>query len=558
MNLATSLDSLYLDEPASYIRSCSDVLRFALMTRLDPYAPRSKRKNVHTEMHATLGLTAWLDYARDTYPDRDIWVSQAEFFGYQRKAKYVSRIAVLFSDLDTYGPNATAITRGTPEDETAQLLAWCQKAGVPKPSTVIFSGQGLQAKWLLKKPLHQKDLKRWTKIQKEFQQRLAPLGADPQAIDVCRVLRLVGSINQKTGQLVRETFTSNIIYDFEQLAREFDTYAELPEVDLEIDEAGNVRKPNNNIRQVEKSNLPSISEKKNRSPYTGPKNISGLSKFNASKFSSDRIDDLVTLAKLRNAKGRIEDGKRDIFIFLAAVFLVQAHVDQNLIDARLIELARSFVPHWPKTKIDQSAYAAITRLREAIKGETVTFNGQEIDPRYRFKNETLISNEWLDITQEEQSKLKTIIGTEEKKKRDQKRALTKREEAGQQTLKQYRKSKEEKKIWALDLKAHGATWSDIALMVGYKNAESARKTCAPVKDSQKENRVDSVKKQPLPLSPFICTDAKTPLLKKEQNSAEFYMRGADAKRSGASAPLPPAAAQQFLDENTDAPLLKRA
>lgn len=553
MNLATPLDTTpYLDEPASYIRSCSDVLRFALMTRVDPYAPRSKRKNVHTEMHATLGLTAWLDYARETYPDRDIWVSQAEFFGHQRKAKYVSRIAVLFSDLDTYGPNATAIKRGTPEEETKQLLEWCQKFGVPTPSTVIFSGQGLQIKWLLKKPLHQNDLKRWTKIQKEFQQRLAPLGADPQAIDVCRVLRLVGSINQKNGQLVRETFTSNISYDFEKLAREFDTYTELPEVDLEIDEAGNVRKPNN-IRKIEKSELPIITATKNRSPYTGPKNISGLSKFNASKLANDRIEDLVTLAKLRNAKGRIEDGKRDIFMFLAAVFLVQAHVDQNLIDAKLIELARNFVPHWPKTKIDQSAYAAINRLRAAIKGETVTFNGQDVDPRYKFKNETLISNQWLDITPEEQSKLKTIISTEEAKKRDQQRALKKREQAGQQTLKQYRKSKEEKKLWALDLKKHGATWSDIALMVGYKNAEAARKTCATV--TQQEKLVDSVKEHPTPAPRLMCTDAKTPLLKKEQKAEPFYMHG---DRSRASIPMPPAAAQQFLDGNTPDQLLKRA
>lgn len=506
-------EHLYLDEPSSYIQSTSDELKFALMTRIDPYAPKSTRKNVRTEMHPTLGLLDWLDLAREQYADRDIWVSQAEFFGFQRKVKYLARIAVLFSDLDTYSPSATEIQRGTPEEETAQALAWCKKVGIPTPSTIIFSGQGLQLKWLLTKGLPQAALGRWTKIQKEFQRRLAPLGADPKAVDPTRVLRLVGSINQKTGQLVRETYVSGIRYDFNKLASEFQSFNELPEINLDVDDVGNVRNLNN-IPVVKNEALPTFIKEQKKPAYTGPRNIDGLSKFSSARLAEDRLDDLITLAKIRNSDGQIQDGQRDVFVFLASVFLVQAHVDQNIIQAKLKTLTKIFVPHWSDEKVKQSVSAAMIRLRAAINGESVTFNGQEVDPRYKFRNTTLISENWLNITAEEQSTLKTIIGDDEKKYRDRKRAQSKRKKNGQQTIDQYLNSKEERRTWALELKEAGATWSDIAELVGYKNAEAARKSCTVKKE---KNPIEGSALAPAAAPPLMCTDAKTPPLKHHED-----------------------------------------
>jgi DNA-directed RNA polymerase specialized sigma24 family protein len=51
----------------------------------------------------------------------------------------------------------------------------------------------------------------------------------------------------------------------------------------------------------------------------------------------------------------------------------------------------------------------------AARGESVTWEEVEIDPRYRFKNETIL--ELLEITPEEQRQMKTLVSPAEKSRR---------------------------------------------------------------------------------------------------------------------------------------------
>lgn len=53
------------------------------------------------------------------------------------------------------------------------------------------------------------------------------------------------------------------------------------------------------------------------------------------------------------------------------------------------------------------------------QGERVEFAGAKMDPRYRFKNQTII--ELLEITPEEERRLKTIISDDERRRRDRER-----------------------------------------------------------------------------------------------------------------------------------------
>jgi hypothetical protein len=55
----------------------------------------------------------------------------------------------------------------------------------------------------------------------------------------------------------------------------------------------------------------------------------------------------------------------------------------------------------------------------AARGEKVQYAGVEVDPRYRFKNQTII--ELLEITADEEREMKTIISDEERRRRDRRR-----------------------------------------------------------------------------------------------------------------------------------------
>src|SRR5512143_4187518 len=80
---------------------------------------------------------------------RDIWISQAEFVRPNRRIVYLLRLGLNFVDLDYY---KTAWKGCTPEALVNHLLGFCQDEAIPEPSLILFSGQGLQVKWLLERP----------------------------------------------------------------------------------------------------------------------------------------------------------------------------------------------------------------------------------------------------------------------------------------------------------------------------------------------------------------------------------------------------------------------
>lgn len=106
------------------------------------------------------------------------------------------------------------------------------------------------------------------------------------------------------------------------------------------------------------------------------------------------------------------------------------------------------------------------------------FNGVAVDPRYRFRNETLISTKWLGVTEEEQKHMSTIIGKEEARKRAAERSRKQRAEQGAQTLAERKESVAERKNHAIQLREKGLTWSAIAKELGYSSAKSVQTVCS--------------------------------------------------------------------------------
>lgn len=401
---------------------------------------------------------------------QDTWISQAEFYAPTRRLVHLSRLGLLFADLDTYKLDGLP---SNPEKLTDALRRYCEKVALPEPNLIVFSGRGLQAKWILDGALPSQALPRWNALQTEINTRLQGFGADAKALDASRVLRLVETLNTKSNEVVRITHRSHERYSFDQLAKELlpfwrnsrDVDARCDQFDLNLDEGGNVVL----LRPGEGEQ--SAKEWRN---HREAKNTAGLRQFYGFQLAWDRLADLRKLAELR---GGVQDGQRDTFVFLSAVFLAQATLDQNKLYHELYALAKEFVPHWNHTRVLASASSALKRLKSHIAGDRVEFEGVEVSPRYRFRNETLIDPRWLGVTQDEERELRTIISEEEAKRRDAARAVQKRLERGGNTLEAHLQGKEQKRATGRLMKAQGASWQTIADELGYKNAEAARRSC---------------------------------------------------------------------------------
>jgi hypothetical protein len=437
-----------LFEPEQYLQNQSGRAYFALL-RSEPGRSYKKQTCYPVDsMHAVLQALGSADREHDT------WISQAEFYAPTRRLVHLSKLALLFTDLDTYKLNITA----GPEQQSELLLRLCEDIGLPEPSLIVFSGRGLQAKWLLQTALPQAALPRWNAVQAVINERLQSFGADARALDACRVLRLVQTVNTKSGEVVRVLHYSNVRYDFDTLAKQL----------LPFDRSA--RKP------VSEGQLVLLR------PGPGEKHrvsdTSGLRRFLGFQLAWDRLADLRTLAMLRKGKaGAVPDGQRDCFVFLAAVFLAQATVDTARFYDELRVLAREFVSHWTDAQARDAASAALARMRAYVAGQRIEFGGQHVDPRYRFRNETLISERWLNVTVEEEKQLLTIISERESRARDAARARQKRSDAGAITRQAYESGAEQKRATGRLMRAQGASWQDVAEAVGYKNAEAARKSC---------------------------------------------------------------------------------
>jgi hypothetical protein len=427
-----------LDEAATY-HDAGRPGYFALLI-----AERGGRKRQEsyrlTDMPAVL---AAVDHRRDT------WLSQGEFWLPNRRTVNLARIGLLFADLDTY--RSPAMAGRTPEQQTDALLYHCEAEGLPLPSIVVFSGRGLQAKWLLDAPLPARALPRWNACQDRLIERLAAFGADRAARDASRVLRLVDTTHTGTMQRVRVTHVQRAPGTTEPVRYAFDYLAEvlLPIARWQIQQA---RKTREARRQPQLELL------------EGGKIAGGLRKLSGRQLAWDRLADLRTLAALR---GGVQEGQRMMQLHWQLNFLALAGaVTPANLWHEAVELARQLDArwHWHKAELGTlyrkaQAYAA---------GEPVVFNGREYPALYTPRNDTLIRI--FGITDAEQKHLKTIIDDDEARGRDAARKQQQRRAAGRKTQAEHLAARKaaaaERRQQAQALAAQGIPQVEIARRLG--------------------------------------------------------------------------------------------
>lgn len=396
-----------------------------------------KRQSSHklTDMPAVLGL---ID------KDRDTWMTQAEFMRPNRRVVNLLRIGLLFADIDTYR-QPWAVGR-TPEQLAAAVLFHCAEEGLPTPSLIVYSGRGLQAKWLMDGTIPRQALPRWNACQRYLIDRLAALGADPQAKDASRVLRLVDTVNTKSGNICRVVHVESgqdghpIRYNFEYLAE-----ALLPKARWTIEQQ---RQDRTDRRERQQLRL---------LPGGKSDNLRG---FSGRQLAWDRLEDLRTLATLR---GGVREGERMQHLFWRLNFLLLSgatHSGQMYHEAAA--LAGELDAGWNYRSKELMTLYSKAKAYEA--GEKVTLGDKEFAPLYTPKNDTLIN--LFQITSDEQAQLRTIIGADMARERDRKRHEAKRRAAGAVDRETYLDAAQAKRKQAQALKAEGLSVRAIAQRMG--------------------------------------------------------------------------------------------
>jgi len=325
-----------------------------------------------SDMHRVLGLVN---------PTRDTWISQAEFMAPNRRVVNLARIGLLFADLDTYRL-PWALGR-SPEALAQSALYLCLEEGVPPPSILVFSGRGLQAKWLLNRPVPRQALPRWNACQRHLIDRLKVIGADVAAKDASRVLRLVETVNSRSGEICRVVHLESgedghpLRYDFEDLAE-----ALLPVARITLEEQRKARKLKV-LNGGKKSNLRA---------------------FSGRQLAWDRLEDLRRLAVMR---GGVKEGERMTHLFWQINFMLLSGVTnsfQMFHEARA--LARQIAPGWVGHRT-QELSTLYLKAKQFEAGERVEFLGKKLPPLYTPRNQTLI--DLFHITDDEQKVMRTLI-----------------------------------------------------------------------------------------------------------------------------------------------------
>jgi hypothetical protein len=133
--------------------------------------------------------------------DGDCFISVNTFKRPNRTAANLLGLRACFIDVDCQRLPVWANVSA--EDVLSEIFATLTRRSIPHPTMVIATGAGLHLYWTFPKSLPKGVVPRWSAVQSQLCYALKVFGADSNAIDVARVLRLAGTTNTKVGIVAR-------------------------------------------------------------------------------------------------------------------------------------------------------------------------------------------------------------------------------------------------------------------------------------------------------------------------------------------------------------------
>ncbi len=273
----------------------------------------------------------------------------------------------------------------------AGILMIVEDAGLPAPNYVVMSGRGVHLYWLLD-AVPPGALPVWQAVQKKIISLLHEYGADRACSDCTRVLRLVGSINGKNGELVEGYIVTPGRWTLRDLSNEVLGFRE--------------RRPKNRKR---------VTALETKRAETNVRRASGEFQLWHSRYR-----DLCLIADhhafMSPAGGGLEDF-RDRMLFLMSNALSWFVPADRVLD-EIRRVAQTYMPTYTLAEAEKVTRPIVRRALGAENGQFMEFRGKKYDPRYHFKSETI--RDWLGdlLTDELEPQLKVLCSPERLAERD--------------------------------------------------------------------------------------------------------------------------------------------
>lgn len=289
------------------------------------------------------------------FTGENIYITLNTFYKPCRRLENVKELNCLYIDLDYY---KTGKVR-------SQILMDLEKnyfnKKIPIPNYVLDSGRGLYLIWRINKVPSQA-LPLWKAIQDYFYNQLKSLGADRQALDSTRILRVPNSINSKSNTVVSIIEQYDYVYD---------------------------------LREIQNNFLPTLKPKEKKKGR--PSKINFIYRERSLYYA--RIQDIIKLCELREYDLK---GHREVILFLYRYYLCTFTEDLTKALNDVLELNNMFTQPLKENEVIKATRSAEKCYLDKIK-------------EYKYKNDTLI--ELLEISEEEQTYMTTIISKAEYKRR---------------------------------------------------------------------------------------------------------------------------------------------
>lgn len=326
------------------------------------------------------------DVVEEVKGDNDIFVTPNTMYKPSRCTDNIRQFRALYIDIDGIEGSSIYVSY--------EVFALADSGVIPKPSMIVSSGRGIHLYWRINNAPYGA-LATWQELEDYLYKKLKYLGADIKATDGARVLRLPGTYNSRNNSLCRVLYIDDeLTYSMYDLREKYLNYS--------------FKKHQLEFQQTKKSNKTVINNKF----------------FNSYSLHIARIQDILTLCKIR--KYRV-NGYRNFILHCYAYWEGIYLRDYDELYNVVIELNNSFTEPLKLSEVKSILRCVPKAIERFIAYEQGLRSGE--DKRvskgmrdkegYWYKNETLI--ERLDITQEEQKHLKTIISSDEKYKRNNER-----------------------------------------------------------------------------------------------------------------------------------------
>lgn len=330
------------------------------------------------------------------------YLSINSFYYAKRGIENIRKINSLYLELDNHDKIGKMTDR-----ELESIMYFLEKdyfnSRIPHPNLIISSGRGVHLYWVLE-DLPKQGIPLWWILQNRFCEELKDFNIqgfeiDKSAMDLARVFRLPQTKNIKAKINSKVLHTENFKYRLDKIIEDY-----FP--DLQIANKFNF-----------KGNKEKSTQKENKIKHI----------YNIYQLHYVRLIDIVKLVELRQGKC---PRKRELLCFLYRYYSCLYVKNTQIALENTLEFNRMFVDPLEESEVIKATKSAEIAFQEWEKTSQeigkckINDKGTYNIKGYNYSNSKLIRI--LDITEQEQEQLQTIISKKEKYKRNNKHRSEKR------------------------------------------------------------------------------------------------------------------------------------